>query len=195
VLAVADFFEYVRKAAREAGFDIDSPRGGGKKALAEATGMSQASVSRMLAGSTVPEASHLSQLADALGVPRNELLNLAGIATDEKAEAARPMDVARFVSANVRRLRQARGWTQVEAAQRFAAIHGEHWSNATWSQAEQAHSGRQRVWSVDELVSMAALFRVPVSQLLPETPVCPQCDGKPPTGFTCNACGEGGAPC
>ena len=192
---MADFFEYVQDAAREAGFDIDSPRGGGKKALAEVAGMSQSSVGRMLAGSTVPEAPQLSQLADALGVPRNELLNLAGIATDEKADAARPVDVARFMSANVRRLRRSRGWTQVEATQRFAEIHGEHWSNATWSQAERSGGSRQRVWTVDELVSMARLFRVPVSQFLPETPSCEQCKGEPPVGFTCNTCGAGESSC
>jgi transcriptional regulator with XRE-family HTH domain len=188
---MSEFSEYVAKAARAAGYDIDSPRGGGRKALADATGMSQSSVGRMIAGSTVPDALRLAQLAGTLSVPRNELLSLAGIVTDEKAEAARPAAVARCMSANVRRLRRARGWTQVEAAQRFAQIHGEHWSNASWSQAEQSDGSRQRAWTVDELVSMARLFGVPVSQFLPEMPACPRCKGEPPTGFTCNTCGGG----
>lgn len=190
---MSEFSEYVVKAARAAGFDLDSPRGGGRKALAEATGMSQSSVGRMLAGSTLPDARVLPRLADVLGVPRSELLYLAGVATDERAEAGRPTDAARVMSANVRRLRRARGWTQVEAAQRFAEIHGEHWSNASWSQAEQSGGSRQRAWSVDELVSMARLFRVPVADLLPEAPACAQCKGAPPAGFTCNSCGTGGA--
>lgn len=190
---MSEFSEYVVKAARAAGFDLDSPRGGGRKALAEATGMSQSSVGRMLAGSTLPDARVLSKLADTLSVPRSELLYLAGVVTEERAEAERPTDAARVMSANVRRLRQARGWTQVEAAQRFAEIHGEHWSNASWSQAEQSGGSRQRAWSVDELVSMARLFGVPVAALLPDPPACPQCKGAPPAGFTCNTCGTGGA--
>jgi transcriptional regulator with XRE-family HTH domain len=189
---VSEFSEYVTKAARAAGYDLDSPRGGARKALAEATGMSQSSVGRMFAGTTLPDARVLPKLADVLDVPRGELLNLAGVATEERSETERPADAARAMSVNVRRLRQARGWTQVEAARRFAEIHGEHWSNASWSQAEQSGGSRQRAWSVDELVSMARLFSVAVTALLPEVPACPQCKGEPPAGFTCNTCGTGG---
>ncbi|MFD9248446.1 helix-turn-helix transcriptional regulator [Streptomyces bottropensis] len=189
---MSEFSEYVVKAARAAGFNLDSPRGGARKALAEATGMSQSSVGRMLAGTTLPDTRVLPKLADVLGVPRSELLYLAGVVTEERAEAERPTDAARVMSANVRRLRQARGWTQVEAAQRFAEIHGEHWSNASWSQAEQSGGSRQRAWSVDELVSMARLFGVPAAALLPDPPACPQCKGAPPVGFTCNSCETGG---
>lgn len=190
---MSDFFEYVREATRAAGYNIDSPRGGGRKALAEATGMSQASVSRMLAGSTVPDARFLEPIAAVLNVPVTDLLHRAGIVSNERASAERKLDVSSTVSANVRSLRRARGWTQVEAAQRFAKVHGEHWSNAVWSQAEQSDGSRQRAWSVDELVSVAQLFGASPADLLSgPQPICPACQGKPPAGFTCNTCSADG---
>lgn len=97
------------------------------------------------------------------------------------------MSAAQTVSQNVRRLRRARGWTQKEAAQRFSAIYGEVWSNAVWSQSEQADRERQRPWTADQLVAMAAMFEVTVGDLLAEC--CSQCGGTPPAGFTCNTCG------
>lgn len=80
--------EYVRPAVVAAGYDIDSPRGGGKKALAEATGMSPSSVGRMLAGLTLPEPVHLERLADVLGVSLMELLVRSGIVSERAGRAA-----------------------------------------------------------------------------------------------------------
>lgn len=75
------FGEYVLAAARQAGYDVDSPRGGGKKALADAAGMSHASVSRMLAGRTIPDPTFFEALAHALGVRLGELLVRSGLAS------------------------------------------------------------------------------------------------------------------
>src|SRR4051812_53348 len=82
------FGEYVSGAARAAGYDIDSPRGGGKKALAERAGMSHASVSRMLAGQTIPDPAYLERLAGALGVPLMELLVRSGIVSERASRTA-----------------------------------------------------------------------------------------------------------
>ncbi|MET8481309.1 helix-turn-helix transcriptional regulator [Streptomyces clavifer] len=73
------FAEYIRAAVTSAGYDIDSPRGGGKKALAKATGMSQTSVGRMLAGQTLPDPNVLERLAEAVRVPLSELLVRSGV--------------------------------------------------------------------------------------------------------------------
>lgn len=73
------FGDFVATAARLAGYDVDSPRGGGRTALAELTGMSASSVGRMLAGQTLPDASVLERLALALKVPVLELFVLHGI--------------------------------------------------------------------------------------------------------------------
>lgn len=83
------FAEFIRPAVVAAGYDIDSPRGGGKKALAEATGMSPSSVGRMLAGQTLPEPQHLERLAEVLGVSLMELLVRSGVVS-EKAGRTQP---------------------------------------------------------------------------------------------------------
>ncbi|MYS78169.1 helix-turn-helix domain-containing protein [Streptomyces sp. SID5926] len=78
-----EFAEYVRDAARRAGYDIDSPRGGGRTALARDTGMSQSSVGRMLAGRAMPDPAYLEALATALRVPLPDLLVLSGLISRE----------------------------------------------------------------------------------------------------------------
>ncbi|WP_328403441.1 helix-turn-helix domain-containing protein [Streptomyces sp. NBC_00390] len=77
------FGQRVAEAARSAGYDIDSPRGGGKKELARRTGMTQSSVGRMLAGQTMPDAYRLEALANAVNMPVEELLVLHGIISPE----------------------------------------------------------------------------------------------------------------
>lgn len=78
-LRAEQFAAYVREAARRAGYDIDSPRGGGKTALARDTGMSPSSVGRMIAGKAMPDPAYLEPLAQALRVPLPELLVLSGL--------------------------------------------------------------------------------------------------------------------
>ncbi|MER8197036.1 helix-turn-helix transcriptional regulator [Streptomyces microflavus] len=73
------FARYIRAAVTSAGYDIDSPRGGGKKALAKAAGMSQTSVGRMLAGQTMPDPAVLERLAEVLHLPLHELLVRSGL--------------------------------------------------------------------------------------------------------------------
>jgi transcriptional regulator with XRE-family HTH domain len=103
------------------------------------------------------------------------------------------MSAAETVSRNVRRLRRARGWTQTEAGQRFAAIAGcVPWSVAVWSAAEASGRVRQRSWTADELAVLAELFRVPVGDLFDPQPPCPVCGDRPPVGFSCNSCGSAG---
>lgn len=74
-----DFASYVRQAARRAGYDVDSPRGGGRTALARDTGMSQSSVGRVLAGKSMLDPAYFEPLASALRVPVSELLVLSGL--------------------------------------------------------------------------------------------------------------------
>ncbi|MFE9098526.1 helix-turn-helix domain-containing protein [Streptomyces sp. NPDC007264] len=78
-LRAEQFAAYVREAARRAGYDIDSPRGGGKTALARDTGMSPSSVGRMIAGKAMPDPAYFESLAAALRVPLSELLVLSGL--------------------------------------------------------------------------------------------------------------------
>jgi len=80
------FAEYIRPAVVAAGYDIDSPRGGGKKKLAEDTGMSPSSIGRMLAGQTLPEPVHLERLAEVLGVSLMSLLVRSGVVSEKAGE-------------------------------------------------------------------------------------------------------------
>lgn len=84
------FGEYVSRAARLAGYDIDSPRGGGKKAIAEKAGMSHASVSRMLAGQTIPDPKFFESLADALNVKVGTMLVRAGVISESALTVQAP---------------------------------------------------------------------------------------------------------
>ncbi|MEX3206024.1 helix-turn-helix domain-containing protein [Streptomyces acidiscabies] len=104
------------------------------------------------------------------------------------------MTAAEIISRNVRRLRRARGWTQAEAAQKLSAITGQLLSNVSWSAAERSpETGRPKSWTANEIAALAELFDVPVGDLFEPQPPCRVCGEKPPVGFTCNACGMGGA--
>lgn len=103
------------------------------------------------------------------------------------------MTAAEIISRNVRRMRLARGWTQAETARRFSEITGQPQSVASWSAGEQVGKARQRQWLANDVAALALLFDVPVGDLFEPQPPCRSCNGEPPAGFTCNACGTGGA--
>ncbi|MER5559639.1 helix-turn-helix transcriptional regulator [Streptomyces sp. NPDC002506] len=76
----ARFGRLVAEAARRTGrYDIDSPRGGGKSALARDTGLSESAVSRMLRGETLPDPRTFTAIADAVDLDVRWLLIEAGI--------------------------------------------------------------------------------------------------------------------
>jgi hypothetical protein len=83
------FGQFVSAAAREAGYDIDGQRSGGKKALAEAAGMGQTAVGRMLSGTSIPDPKYFEGLAAALKLDLPTLLLKSGLAS-ERALAAVP---------------------------------------------------------------------------------------------------------
>jgi transcriptional regulator with XRE-family HTH domain len=84
------FGRFTSEAARAAGYDIDSPRGGGKRDLAAAAGMSEASVSRMLAGKTIPDPKWFEPLANALGIKLATLLVESGLASKKALGGSAP---------------------------------------------------------------------------------------------------------
>lgn len=86
-----------------------------------------------------------------------------------------------IVGANIRALRQRKGWSQAQ----LGALMG--WpTNATVCAAEGRRGGRQRRFSTDELCRLAAVFDVPPWHL---TTGCENCQGNPPVGFACLMCG------
>lgn len=96
----------------------------------------------------------------------------------------------RTVAANMRLLRRRYGWDQAELGQKLGG-----WSNASVSAAERSvGSKRVRIFDIDEVVQLAAVFGVTVADMLAPVPPCPCCQGKPPQGMKCQACGAAGAP-
>jgi len=78
-----DFANYIASAARAAGYDIDTPRSGGRTALAQDAGISLSTISRLLSGERAPDPSTFEGLARALRVPLTELLIQSGIVSSE----------------------------------------------------------------------------------------------------------------
>lgn len=77
------FAQWIGDLIRRRGYDIDTPRGGGRTALATQVGMSASSVGRMLGGQAIPEVRALVALARALGVPVRTMLIRAGVVSEE----------------------------------------------------------------------------------------------------------------
>lgn len=93
-LRAARFAARVREAARAAGYDVDSPRGGGKTELARRAGMTNSSIGRILAGRTMPDPYCLERLAAAVVVPVDELLELAGVVSPQPRRRLTPREAA-----------------------------------------------------------------------------------------------------
>jgi hypothetical protein len=95
-----------------------------------------------------------------------------------------PRAQAKVVGANIRVLRQRDGWTQAEPG----ALMG--WqSNSTVCATEGHRDGQQRGFTPDEVQRLATIFSREPWQL---TTRCANCDGHPPSGFTCESCGAPG---
>jgi hypothetical protein len=92
-----------------------------------------------------------------------------------------PHDQAAIVGANIRVLRQQRGWNQAKLGDLMG------WpSNSAVCAAEGCRNGRQRGFTADEVERLAAIFGISSSQLTME---CANCGGHPPAGFACLTCG------
>jgi anti-sigma regulatory factor (Ser/Thr protein kinase)/transcriptional regulator with XRE-family HTH domain len=107
----------------------------------------------------------------------------AGPQSQEKLRFAGRERKARdaVIGANVRVLRQRKGWSQA----RLAELMG--WRSASTVTAAEGHrSGRQRHFTTREIRQLAAIFGVPARLL---TTGCANCEGHPPAGFSCMACG------
>ncbi|MFR9675772.1 helix-turn-helix domain-containing protein [Streptomyces sp. TR02-1] len=79
---------YLRRAAREAGYDTDTPRSGGLKNLAEASGLTQSTLSRTLNGINIPGLKNLQALATALNVPVLDLIVETGVLSHDTTDTA-----------------------------------------------------------------------------------------------------------
>lgn len=84
---------------------------------------------------------------------------------------------------NVRRMRQARGWSAQYLADRLADL-GCDFSRQALSNGE---NGRAELLTVYRLFALARVLNVSIDELADQG--CPTCHGHPPAGFSCLDCG------
>ncbi|MER7485281.1 helix-turn-helix transcriptional regulator [Streptomyces sp. NPDC126497] len=90
------FAGWVEGLMRQRGYDIDSPRGGGRTRIADEAGVHRAAVTRLLQRQSMPDLETMRGLARVLGVPVREMLIRSGRVTPEElpvsADLAPPPD-------------------------------------------------------------------------------------------------------
>ncbi|MEW2399590.1 helix-turn-helix transcriptional regulator [Streptomyces sp. NPDC046862] len=92
---VEEFAAWIEAVMRRRGYDIDSPRGGGKTKLAEDAGVHRAAITRLLQRQSMPDLETMRGLARALGIPVREVLIRSGRLTEEDLpQAPAPSGVA-----------------------------------------------------------------------------------------------------
>jgi transcriptional regulator with XRE-family HTH domain len=77
-----EFAGWVEGLLRGRGYDIDSPRGGGRSKLADDAGVHRAAVSRLLQRQSMPDLETMRRVAAVLGVPLREMLIRSGRLTE-----------------------------------------------------------------------------------------------------------------
>ena len=92
---------------------------------------------------------------------------------------------AKTVGANIRSLRKRKGWSQRQLGRLMG------WATPSTVCAAEGHrDGRQRGFTLAEVRRLADIFDCEPWLL---TTRCANCDGRPPSGFTCGSCGAPGA--
>ncbi|MBQ0848053.1 helix-turn-helix domain-containing protein [Streptomyces sp. NPDC057620] len=90
-----EFAGWIEELLRARGYDIDSPRGGGRSKLADDAGVHRAAVSRLLQRQSMPDLETMRRIAAVLGVPLREMLIRSGRLTEDDLPltgAGRPVD-------------------------------------------------------------------------------------------------------
>lgn len=80
---IDEFAAWMKGVMRARGYDIDSPRGGGKTKLAEAAGVHRAAITRLLQRQSMPDLETMRGLSRALGIPVRDVLIRSGKLTEE----------------------------------------------------------------------------------------------------------------
>ncbi|MFE7763592.1 helix-turn-helix domain-containing protein [Streptomyces sp. NPDC057438] len=77
------FAAWIEGVMRAHGYDIDSPRGGGRTRLAEDAGVHRAAITRLLQRRSMPDLETMRGLSRALGIPVREVLIRSGKLTEQ----------------------------------------------------------------------------------------------------------------
>lgn len=82
------FAGWVEGLMRARGYDIDSPRGGGKSRIADEAGVHRAAVTRLLQRQSMPDLETMRRIAPLLGVSVRDMLIRSGRVTPEELPLA-----------------------------------------------------------------------------------------------------------
>ncbi|MFD9408546.1 helix-turn-helix domain-containing protein [Streptomyces sp. NPDC059989] len=86
------FAAWVETLMRQRGYDIDSPRGGGKSRIADEAGVHRAAVTRLLQRQSMPDLETMRRIAPLLGVSVRDMLIRSGrVAPEELPLAAQDL--------------------------------------------------------------------------------------------------------
>ncbi|MFD9795695.1 helix-turn-helix domain-containing protein [Streptomyces sp. NPDC059070] len=88
------FAAWIEELIRRRGFDIDSPRGGGRSRLADEAGVHRAAVTRLLQRQSMPDLETTRRLAHVLQVPVREMLIRSGRLTEDDLPLPSPRATA-----------------------------------------------------------------------------------------------------
>ncbi|MFF9341672.1 MULTISPECIES: helix-turn-helix domain-containing protein [unclassified Streptomyces] len=83
-----EFAGWVEDLMRRRGYDIDSPRGGGKSRIADEAGVHRAAVTRLLQRQSMPDLETMRRIAPLLGVSVRDMLIRSGRVTPEELPIA-----------------------------------------------------------------------------------------------------------
>ncbi|MEU9084587.1 helix-turn-helix transcriptional regulator [Streptomyces sp. NPDC048357] len=84
------FAAWVETLMRQRGYDIDSPRGGGKSRIADEAGVHRAAVTRLLQRQSMPDLETMRRIAPLLGVSVRDMLIRSGRVAPEELPLASP---------------------------------------------------------------------------------------------------------
>ncbi|MER5522354.1 helix-turn-helix transcriptional regulator [Streptomyces sp. NPDC002763] len=99
------FARWVEELMRRRGYDIDSPRGGGKSRVADEAGVHRAAVTRLLHRQSMPDLETTRRLARVLDVSVREMLIRSGrLTAEELADARAHLPTAPSPAAPARRI-------------------------------------------------------------------------------------------
>ncbi|MFB7375488.1 helix-turn-helix domain-containing protein [Streptomyces sp. NPDC056222] len=83
-----EFAGWVEGLMRARGYDIDSPRGGGKSRIADEAGVHRAAVTRLLQRQSMPDLETMRRIAPLLGVSVRDMLIRSGRVTPDELPLA-----------------------------------------------------------------------------------------------------------
>ncbi|MGW0560437.1 helix-turn-helix domain-containing protein [Streptomyces sp. NPDC003016] len=98
------FAAWIEELIRRRGFDIDSPRGGGKSRLADEAGVHRAAITRLLQRQSMPDLETTRRLAQVLDVSVREMLIRSGRLTEDDLPLPQAVEGAAQPGVGERRL-------------------------------------------------------------------------------------------